>query len=82
MTEYETQNQRVLDYLRRHGSMTLADALNLRPPITRLAARISNLREQGHDIVNTQPGNRPAVYRLAAPAVLWSEGELREAWGK
>lgn len=49
----ENQNNRVLDYMRSHGSITTLEAFsNL--GVTRLSARISDLREQGHIIASTR----------------------------
>lgn len=46
-----TQEQRVLNYIREHGSITSMQAFtDLK--ITRLSARIFNLRAQGHNIEN------------------------------
>lgn len=46
-----TQEQRVLDYIREHGSITSMQAFaDLQ--ITRLSARIFNLRERGFNIEN------------------------------
>ena len=41
-----TQNQRILDYLDSHGSITQLEALN-ELGIMRLASRISDLRKRG-----------------------------------
>ena len=51
-----TQEQRVLNYIREHGSITsmqaFADLKITRLSATRLSARIFNLRAQGYDIEN------------------------------
>ena len=44
-----TQNQRILDYMERHGSITQLEALNA-CSVMRLASRISDLRRKGHPI--------------------------------
>ena len=44
-----TQNQRILDYLDSHGSITQLEALNCLG-IMRLASRISDLRKHGYKI--------------------------------
>lgn len=44
-----TQNQRILDYMERHGSITQIEALNA-CSVMRLASRISDLRRKGHPI--------------------------------
>ena len=45
-----TQAQRVLDYMKEHGSITQLEALNTLG-VMRLASRISNLKKQGYTIV-------------------------------
>lgn len=47
----ETQNNRALDYMRKHGSITTLDAFN-ELGVTRLSARISDLRADGHIIAS------------------------------
>ena len=42
-----TQAQRVLDYMKEHGSITQLEALN-ELGVMRLASRISNLKKQGY----------------------------------
>lgn len=49
----ESQNNRVLDYMRKHGSITTLDAFN-KLGVTRLSARISDLRADGHIIASTR----------------------------
>jgi len=44
-----TQNQRILDYMERYGSITQLEALNA-CSVMRLASRISDLRRKGHPI--------------------------------
>ena len=44
-----TQNQRILDYMERHGSITQLEALNA-CSVMRLASRISDLRRKGYPI--------------------------------
>lgn len=44
-----TQNQRLLDYLASHGSVTQIEALN-KLGIMRLASRVSDLRKKGYQI--------------------------------
>ena len=46
-----TQNQRILDYLNRYGSITQLDALN-DIGVMRLASRVSDLRRRGYPIVS------------------------------
>lgn len=44
-----TQCERVLDYMRRFGSITSAEAM-MDLGVYRLAARVSDLRDSGHNI--------------------------------
>ena len=46
-----TQNQRILDYLERYGSITQMDALR-DIAVFRLASRVSDLRRRGYPIVS------------------------------
>ena len=46
----ETQNQQILDYLKKGNSINPLEALNLFGCF-RLSARIYNLRQEGHDII-------------------------------
>ena len=71
-----SQTLRVLDLLRSQGDegVTALDALQIVGSL-RLAARILELRDEGHDIVTrwetTPTGKRVARYVLLAPATLW-----------
>lgn len=47
-----TQNDRILDYINRFGSITQQDALN-DLGVMRLASRISDLKKRGYPIVST-----------------------------
>lgn len=47
-----TQNDTILNHLRRAGSITPLDALN-RYGIMRLGARIYDLKQRGHNITRT-----------------------------
>ena len=47
-----TQNQRILDYIEVHGSITQLEALN-KISVMRLASRISDLRRLGYPIIST-----------------------------
>lgn len=53
----------ILRHLRRHGSIDPLQALELFNCF-RLAARIHDLRGQGHDIRTIQSGRSLAVYKL------------------
>ena len=44
-----TQNERILDYIERHGSITQLEAL-AECSVMRLASRVSDLRRQGYHI--------------------------------
>lgn len=46
-----TQEERVLDYMQRFGSITTLDAFN-DIGITRLSAKIFNLKKQGYTIID------------------------------
>ena len=46
-----TQNQRVLDYMHKHGSITQIEALR-DIGVMRLASRVSDLRRLGYDIAS------------------------------
>lgn len=49
----ENQNNRVLEYMKTNGSITTMDAFK-DLGITRLSARISDLRADGHIIASTR----------------------------
>jgi hypothetical protein len=49
----ETQTQKILSYMRQFGSITPLDAVR-DLGVMRLAARISDLRKEGYDIVSEQ----------------------------
>jgi len=82
------QTLRTLAVLRNRGEegMTALDALEW-VGTARLAARIDELRKEGHvierEMVRTRNGARIARYRLveAAPVAV-APGELMELWGK
>ena len=80
------QTQRTLAVLRNRGAegMTVLDALEW-IGTQRLAARVDELRREGHDIeremVRTRNGARIARYRLIEPVAV-APGELMELWGK
>ena len=65
----KSQKQLVLEYLRKHGSITADEAQNHCKRCHRLAARIAELRADGHNIVTDTKdadGNTVnyAIYRL------------------
>lgn len=64
-----SKKQLILDYLRKHGSITPDEARIYCRKCERLAARISELRAEGHNIVTLDKdaeGNRVnyAIYKL------------------
>lgn len=67
MSERATQNARVLDFIREHGSVSPAQTLRWQPPITRLAARIADLRAAGHAIVQVGKDGKFAKYGFVTP---------------
>lgn len=84
MKKVDTQNQLILDYLKKHpAGITSMEAFQLFG-ITRLSARIFNLRDQGNIIasniieVNTRYGKkRIAEYRLISEGLKRNE-EVKE----
>lgn len=52
-----TQTQRVLDYIREFGSITAIDAVR-DLGVMRLAARVSDLKKEGYDIISEQQAVR------------------------
>jgi len=69
----KTQAERVLDALRRAGQYGITQVEMYSPgdggpPIARLAARVLELRDQGHQIVSDGRRNKCAVYVLTEPA--------------
>ena len=47
----QTQNERILDYIEEFGSITSLEAMR-DLGVMRLASRISDMRERGHNIVS------------------------------
>jgi hypothetical protein len=45
-----SQNDIVYKYIKTHKRITINDALRFKPKVTRLAARIADLKSEGHDI--------------------------------
>ena len=52
-----TQTQRVLEYIREFGSITAIDAVR-DLGVMRLAARVSDLKKEGYDIISEQQAVR------------------------
>lgn len=63
----ETQNKKVLRYMKKHGSITAREAM-LSMEIYRLGARIWDLRHEGYEIVSafetSKTGRRYKRYML------------------
>jgi len=55
-----TQNEAVLEYMKDHGGITTWDAINVLH-VTRLSARIADLRESGYKI-STRSVKVPATF--------------------
>ena len=77
----ETQDLIVLNHLKQHRSITSWEAIQ-KYRITRLSARIFNLRDKGYDIIsiyetNEETGTRYARYTLLRSKD-WSESDLYE----
>jgi hypothetical protein len=65
----ESKKQLILNYLRKHGSITPDEARDHCRKCERLAARISELRADGHNIVTDNKDSEGnyvnyAIYRL------------------
>lgn len=65
----KSQKQLILEFLQAHGSITPMDAINHCRRCFRLAARIADLRAEGHNIITDDrdaDGNpvNYAIYRL------------------
>ena len=65
----KSQKQLILEYLRKHGSITADEAQSYCKRCHRLAARIAELRADGHNIITDtkdSDGNTVnyAIYRL------------------
>ena len=65
-----TQNERILDYMDKHGSITQMEAMN-KIGVMRLASRISDLRRLGYPIesrveaVNNRYGEKCHIKRYS-----------------
>ena len=57
-----SQNTQLLAWFQANKSIEPMQALRLKPGIYRLAARICELKNKGHNIVNTEPNGKPARY--------------------
>ena len=69
-----TQEQRVLNYIREHGSITVLQAFS-DLKITQLGTRIYNLRAQGYDIETTDEKYKNAQ----GQTIRWAKYILHEA---
>ena len=52
-----TQNERIVDYLKKHGSITQAEAMN-RLGVFRLAARVADIRRSGVNVIRETEESR------------------------
>ncbi len=52
-----SQNQRILDYVKAHGSITQLIAAHLKPAILRLSERIRELESDGHTFIHSMENN-------------------------
>lgn len=73
MENKKTKKELILDYLRKHGSITPDEARIYCRKCERLAARISELRDEGYDIITDNKDNNGkivnyAIYRLKEAA--------------
>lgn len=55
----DSQNARVIEYLKKHGSITQADCDAMHPKIKRLASRISDIRKMTNLLIIPE---REAMY--------------------
>lgn len=72
-SSYMTQEERILEHMRKHGSITSMDAFRDHE-ITRLSGRIHDLRREGYDIETiyetNQYGTRYGRYVLHEEAMI------------
>ena len=74
MTSYKTQKELVLDYMRRHGSITTKECFdNL--GITRLSAALFLLKQDGYQIAKTGVTKRMPNGRTKYFEVFWIQRE-------
>lgn len=81
-----TQRERTLNALRKAGTrgMTQVDWLRFPtpdggPPITRIAARIQELRDEGHEIQSSGTRDRCALYILREPGLVVAPTQAPES---
>ena len=53
----KNQRTRILDYIAEHGSITSADASDMKPKIISLQKRLSELREEGYSLPHNHEEN-------------------------
>lgn len=73
-----TQNERILHRLKT-GQLCAMEPLRWEPPITRVAARVNDLRNAGHDIMTAQPchiGHREPGHHAAYTLADLDQGRL------
>lgn len=77
MTTYKTQKEMVLDYMRRHGSITTKECYdNL--GITRLSAALFLLKQDGYVIEKTGVTRKTKDGRTKYFEVFWIKREPRQ----
>lgn len=62
-----TQTERVLAYIKEHGEISPAVTLHWSPPITRLAARIADLKAAGYPVDQVGSDGKFAKYGFVSP---------------
>lgn len=85
MNDMQSHRARVLRLLRECGAAGMSAAeMDDKHGVYRAAARVRELRESGYPIQTLKRPGHTAVYVLVPPSIdpLWTEAELREAYGK
>lgn len=67
MNREPTQPERVLRYIEEHGSINQGITLKWDDPITRLAARIADLKEAGHNVGSIGKDGKFERYGFLSP---------------
>lgn len=73
MSKTQTQNERVLDYMREHGSITQLQAMQ-DLGVMRLASRIADLRRQGYTII---AATEKVTHRFGEPCHVSKYSEIQ-----
>lgn len=74
MESYKTQKEMVLDYMRRHGSITTKECFE-RLGITRLSAAIYLLKQDGYQIAKTGVSRKAPNGRTKYFEIFWIQKE-------